>query len=75
MRLPDEPTTPEQWEVILWGAIVVLFLLGAVGIYFSFGAAPAKAALTSRVRNIGLMCWGLAGVVYGAKRIIARVID
>ncbi len=44
MRLPDEPTTPEQWEVILWGAIVVLFLLGAVGIYFSFGAAPAKAA-------------------------------
>lgn len=69
-RLPDEPTTPAQWQVIAWAIIVVFVVIGSIGFYFSFQAAPEKAQLAQQVRYYSLAFYGLAAGVYAAKRII-----
>ena len=71
LRYPDEPTTPEQWQVIVWGAVVLLAVLGAVGMCYSFRAPADKADLASEVRGYSLACWGLAAAIHVAKRVIA----
>ncbi len=75
MRFPDEPTTQEQWQVIVWGLILVLAVIGGVGMYYSFGAPAAKAELAEPVRWYSLAIWGLAAVIYVIKRIIERILQ
>jgi len=69
-RLPDEPTTPGQWQVIA-GACIVLFLVaGSVGLYLSFQAPPEKVEVARQLRNYSLAFYGLALGVYVIKRLI-----
>jgi len=68
---PDEPTTPAQWQVIAWAAIVLFLVVGSVGLYFSFQAPPDKAQLAQQLRYSSLAFFGLAAAVYAVKRVIA----
>ncbi len=68
MRLPDEPTTPEQWQVIAWGCIVVFLLIGAVGLYYSLNAPEDKIDLARQIQYRSLAFWVMAAAVYGTKR-------
>ncbi len=70
MRYPDEPTTPEQWQVIAWGAVILLAVLGTIGMYYSFRASADKADVAAEVRYYSLACWGLAATIYAIKRLI-----
>ena len=75
MRYPDEPTTPEQWQVIAWGTVMVLGLIGCIGFCYSLGAPVAKADLAAQIRWYSLVCWALAVAVYAVKRIIERLLQ
>lgn len=68
MRYPDEPTTPEQWQVIAWAAILLCLVLGGVGLYFAWQAPSEKAELARQLRDYSLAFWGLAAAVYALKR-------
>lgn len=68
---PDEPTTPAQWQVIAWAAIVLFLVVGSVGFYFSFQTPPDKAQLAQQLRYSSLAFYGLAAAVYGVKRVVA----
>jgi len=70
-RFPDEPTTPEQWQVIAWAAIVLLLVVGSVGLYVSFQAPPDKAQLAQQLRHYSLTFYGLAAAVYVVKRAVS----
>ena len=70
MKMPDEPTTVEQWQVIAWGAIFALAVLGFVAVWLSCEAPAGKADLAQEVRMGGLTSLGLAALVYGVKRTI-----
>ena len=64
MRSPDTPTTPEQFKVIFWATIIIFVGLGAIGMYFSWGAAPDKAELALKLRNYSLASWAIAAIVF-----------
>jgi hypothetical protein len=70
MRWPDEPTTPEQWQVIAWGAVMLFVVVGSIGIWYSFSAPAAKVDLARQIRWYSLSLWALAAVIYGVKRAI-----
>ena len=63
MRYPDEPTTPEQWQVIAWAAILLFLVVGGVGLYFAWHAPPEKAELAQQLRHYSLAFWSLAAAV------------
>ena len=75
MKLPDEPTTTEQWQVIAWGVVMVLVILGSVAICGSFGAPAARADLARQIRGYGLELWALAVAAYCVKRLIERFVS
>ena len=68
MRYPDEPTTPEQWQVIAWAAILLFLVAGGVGQYFAWHASPETAERARQLRHYSLAFWGLAAAVYAVKR-------
>ena len=77
MRSPDVPTTPEQWSVITWSAIVIFVGLGAVGLYYAerAPAVPAAAAeAADQMRRLSFGCWGVAAAVYVCKRTLTRLL-
>lgn len=69
-KYPDEPTTPEQWQVIAWASILLLIVLGGVGVYFSLQAPPDKIELARQLRYYSLGSWGLATGIYAVKRLL-----
>lgn len=69
MRLPDVPTTPEQWNVIAWAGIAVFVIMGGVGIDFSLNPKQDDADLVLQLRKYSLICWGLAVGTYAVKRL------
>jgi hypothetical protein len=74
MRYPDEPTTPEQWQVIAWGTVILLAGMGGVGLCYSLAAPAAKADLAAQIRSYSLASCALATAVYTVKRIIERFV-
>lgn len=62
------PTTGMQLEVIVRTIIIVSIIMGAVGMWYSFGAPEAKADIAARLRGYSLACWAFAAVVYLGKR-------
>lgn len=74
-RQPDKPTTPEEWHVIAWTAVVVLAACGAVGFYCGATAPQEHAAVGEQIKSVGLLCWVLAGVTYGLKRLVQWLMD
>ena len=74
MRLPDVPTTPEQWAVIAWLGIVLCAVIGLAGLYVSLNQPPAKADLALRLRYYSLAFLGLAAGIYAAKRLVAAFV-
>ncbi len=68
-RLPTEPTTPEQWRVIVWASIVLLVIVGCVGLWFSLDPPAGKAGVAAQIRSLSFVCFGVAAGIYAAKRI------
>ena len=66
IRYPDEPTTPEQWQVIAWMFIVSLFGLGGAAWYFA--AKADKCDIAWRLAGIGVASAVFAVAVWGVKR-------
>jgi hypothetical protein len=62
------PTTSADLQTIIWTIIVVALILGSIGLWYSFGASEAKAALAAKLRLYSLACWAFAAVVYGGYR-------
>jgi hypothetical protein len=62
------PTSSIDLHVIVWTLIIVALVLGSVGMWFSFGAPEAKAALAWKLRGYSLACWAFAAVIYGGYR-------
>ena len=71
LRLPDEPTTPGQWQVIAWASIILFVIVGSVGFYYSYQAPPDKIDLARQLRTCSLAFYGLAAAVYAIKRLVA----
>ena len=72
MRLPDEPTTPQQWQVIAWSAILLAIVLGAIGFWCSYMAPAQKTDLAGQVRWCSFAAWGVAGALYLVKILVER---
>ena len=70
MKFPDQPTTPEQWQVIAWSCILLFAVCGFVGLYFAWNAPAGKADLAIQLRNVSLAFWGLAAGIYAVKRVV-----
>jgi hypothetical protein len=68
---PTKRTTPEQWEVVAWAAIILFVILGAVGLYFS-SQAPAGKPGVSLLCFLGFSSWGVAAALYVVKRVIGQ---
>jgi len=73
MSRPDVPTTAEQWQVMAWGAIVLLVILGAVGLYVEWRAPNIE--LAERARYLNFIAWSVALGIYLIKRVLTRVIS
>jgi len=58
-------TSSAEWQTIIWTIIVVSLILGTIGMWYSFGAPEAKAALAFKLRIYSLACWAFAALVYG----------
>ena len=71
-RSPDEPTTPQQWQVIAWGLIVVCVAAGVIGFWYSLHVPPGKAEVARGIRWYSLACWTMAVAIYGVKRLFER---
>ena len=67
---PSKPTTPGQWTVIAWTAIVLLALMGILAIYFTGRAATPEQV--AELRRIGFWSLVLAAVVWIIRRLITR---
>jgi hypothetical protein len=68
--LPNERTTPEQWQIIIWGFIAVLILIGVVGLWCSLQAPPELAEISISVRYRSVFALVVAGLIYGIKRLV-----
>jgi hypothetical protein len=75
IRYPDEPTTPQQWHVIAWLAILLLAGFGAVAFYYAGTLPPDKAKAAAALREMSYWAWAIAALVYVAKRLAPRLID
>lgn len=73
MSRPDVPTTAEQWQVIAWGAIVLLVVLGSVGLYVEWRAPDVVVA--ERARYLNFIAWSAALVIYLLKRVLTRILN
>ena len=62
-------TTTGQWEVMVWAAIVFFVLAGGAGLYLS-SQFPADKPVVEHIRSLSFSLWGLAAVVFVAKRVI-----
>jgi phosphoglycerol transferase MdoB-like AlkP superfamily enzyme len=65
-RYPDEPTTPEQWQIIAWMFIVSLLGLGVTAWYFA--TQTDKSDIAWHLAGIGVASFLMATAVWGLKR-------
>ena len=70
-RMPDEPTTPGQWQVIAWASIILFVIIGSVGLFYSYQVPPDKIDLARQLRTYSLIFYGMAAAMYAIKRLIA----
>ncbi len=75
LRLPDVPTTAEQWKAIAWATIILLLIGGAGTLYFAIARAAKNPAAASGVRMYAFGMWGAAGLVYAIKRLIGAWLE
>jgi len=73
MSRPDVPTTAEQWQVMAWGAIALLVILGSIALYVEWRTPDVVVA--ERARYLNFLAWGVALVIYLFKRVLTRVLS
>lgn len=73
MIRPNVPTTAEQWQAMAWGAIVLLVVLGAIGLYVEWRAPNVE--LAERARYLNFIAWSVALGIYIVKRVLTRVLE
>ena len=73
--LPTERTTPEQLEIVWWGFIVVLVLVGVLGLWYGLQAPPEMAEPARRVILRSGFAIATAGLIYGCKRFVQAWLD
>jgi hypothetical protein len=61
-------TSSAELQTIVWTLIIVALVLGTIGMWYSFGAPEAKAALAANLRLYSFGCWAFAGAVYACYR-------
>jgi hypothetical protein len=74
-RIPDQPTTPEQWQVIAWAAILALVGIASCGFYFSFHVPPERVAAAQSLRHLSISLLALASLIYVIKRVITHFVS
>ena len=61
-------TSSAELQTIVWTLITIALVLGTIGMWYSFGAPEAKAALAAKLRLYSIACWAFAAVVYAGYR-------
>ena len=69
------PTSPAQFQTIVWTIIMVSIIMGSIGMWYSFGAPEAKADIVAKLRGYSLACWAFAAAMYGGNRAIGYFLD
>jgi hypothetical protein len=68
-------TTPGQWKILIWVAIIFFVLVGGIGLYLSSQPHADKLNAVLDLRFLSFCSWGVAAVIYVAKCVIAYLID
>jgi hypothetical protein len=68
-------TTPGQWVIMIWAAIIFFVLVGGIGLYLSSRPHSDKLNAVLDLRLLSFCSWGIAAVIYVAKRVIGHFID
>jgi len=70
---PLKPTTPEQWQGLLWLSMMLFIAAGTIGLLIFFVAPLQNPSWAQVLRNGSLACWFVAAVHYAALRFAESV--